>query len=259
VRHGAERSRLRDEPRRRHGCPRRQRGGHARRRPTARLCLLSSASARDSLRPRKWNAVAQALACGSWLAGPRRGNASQDRRNRHRLVPASSGATAPLACEDRRLVGCARASFYGCRSRRATPRPTRSAARWQRTRERGSSSSGPERARSSQRSSTAGIAVATPRRRSRPEPGARKGVAGRRLSLDGRHLGSFSKRHRSRERDGGDLGGPHDGTFARERGVRREGGDRGARGTACTHRHGKTTPAAMAPLEERAARRSESH
>jgi len=32
-------------------------------------------------------------------------------RNRHRLVPASSGAKAPLACEDRRLVGCARASI----------------------------------------------------------------------------------------------------------------------------------------------------
>jgi len=71
--------------------------------------------------------------------------------------------------------------------------------------------------------------------------------------------GRSPARHRSRERDGGDLGGPHDGTFARERGVRREGGDRGARGTARTHRHGKTTPAAMAPLEERAARRSESH
>jgi hypothetical protein len=32
-------------------------------------------------------------------------------RNRHRLVPASSGAKAPLACEDRQLVGCARASI----------------------------------------------------------------------------------------------------------------------------------------------------
>jgi len=81
----------------------------------------------------------------------------------------------------------------GCRSRRATPRPTRSAARWQRTRERGSSSNGPERVRSSQRSSTAGFAVATPRSRYRPEPGARKGVAGRRLSRDRRHLGSSSK------------------------------------------------------------------
>jgi hypothetical protein len=32
-------------------------------------------------------------------------------RNWHRLVPASSGAKAPLACEDRWLVGCARASY----------------------------------------------------------------------------------------------------------------------------------------------------
>jgi len=35
---------------------------------------------------------------------------TQGQRNRHRLVPASSGAKAPLACEDRRLDGCARAS-----------------------------------------------------------------------------------------------------------------------------------------------------
>jgi hypothetical protein len=37
-------------------------------------------------------------------------------------MPASSGAKAPLACEDRTLVGCARASINGCRSRQASPR-----------------------------------------------------------------------------------------------------------------------------------------
>lgn len=53
---------------------------------------------------------AKAGACGSRLAGPSCGKRTLDRRNRHRLVPASSGVKAPLACEDRALDGCARAS-----------------------------------------------------------------------------------------------------------------------------------------------------
>jgi len=78
---------------------------------------------------------AQAVACRSWLAGLRYGNGSNGQRNRHRLVPASSGARAPLACEGRELVGCARASSLGCRSRRAAPRlqetwPTLATGTW---------------------------------------------------------------------------------------------------------------------------------
>jgi len=38
------------------------------------------------------------------LAGHPYGNVSVGQRNRHRLVPVSSGAKAPLACEDRTLV-----------------------------------------------------------------------------------------------------------------------------------------------------------
>jgi len=51
------------------------------------------------------------------------------------------------------------------------------------------------------------IAVAKPRRWNRPEPDARKGVAGQGSSPDGRHLGSFLGRSRSRELAEGGLGG----------------------------------------------------
>jgi hypothetical protein len=58
---------------------------------------------------------------GSRLAGHRGGNASTGQRNRHRLVPASSGAKAPLACEGRTLVRVCPRVVSGCRSRQATP------------------------------------------------------------------------------------------------------------------------------------------
>jgi len=67
------------------------RGGHARHRSRKAYRLLSSVSARGLLR----QVVARR---------PRCGNASKGQRNRHRLVPARSGARAPLACEDRGLV-----------------------------------------------------------------------------------------------------------------------------------------------------------
>jgi len=63
-------------------------------------CLVHASGARR----------AKAGACSAWFAGSRRGNAPRDQRNRHRLVPAGSGAKASLACEERQLVGCARAS-----------------------------------------------------------------------------------------------------------------------------------------------------
>jgi len=69
---------------------------------------------------------------GSWLAGLRGGNASRDQRNRHRLVPASSGAKAPLACEGRTLVGCARASFQVAEVGKRHRGPEKRVSRWQR-------------------------------------------------------------------------------------------------------------------------------
>jgi len=110
------------------------------------------------------------------------------------LVPASSGAKASLACEERRLVGCVRASNRLQKSandaevqRSATPRG------------KGARGRGPKLhgfrnscgTRGAAKASTTGTVAAKPRRRGRPEPDVRKGVAGRRSSQDGRHSGSF--------------------------------------------------------------------
>jgi hypothetical protein len=64
----------------------------------------------------------KAGACSARLAGLRRGNAVDGQRNWHRLVPASSGAKASLACEEERLERVCPRVEYGCRSRRTTPR-----------------------------------------------------------------------------------------------------------------------------------------
>jgi len=112
--------------------------------------------------------------------GARCGNASRGQRSRHRLVPAHGGARAPLACEDRRLAGCARASYSGCRSRQASPRLKRSAYPIATGRVNGSMADGGSKGPTSvKRASTICLAVAKPRGRPRPEPGVRKGVAGR--------------------------------------------------------------------------------
>jgi len=55
------------------------------------------------------------------------------------------------------------------------------------------------------KASTTCIAVAKPRGSRRPEPGARKGVAGRRFLSYGRHLGPFSHTHRFTRSSGGQL------------------------------------------------------
>jgi len=53
-------------------------------------------------------------------------------RNRHRLVPASSGAKAPLACEGRTLAGCARASFQVAEVGKRHRGSEKRVSRWQR-------------------------------------------------------------------------------------------------------------------------------
>jgi len=134
-------SRPHDESSRRQGCPERYEEGTRESSKNARR-LCSGAPAHGLSRPRKWNvaceepsrtdrgsqvpgAATHRAQAGAWRVEVRRSPVRRrivDQRNRHRLVPASSGAKAPLACEDRTLVGCARASFSGCRSRQATPR-----------------------------------------------------------------------------------------------------------------------------------------
>lgn len=52
-------------------------------------------------------------------------------RNWHRLVPASSGAKASLACEERQLDRVCPRVDIGCRSRRTTPRSRETRSRWQ--------------------------------------------------------------------------------------------------------------------------------
>jgi len=150
-------------------------------------------------------------------------------------VPASSGAKAPLACEDRTLVGCARASINGCRSRQASPRSREARLPLATGRVDGGlaleGSKGSSRVK--RRRSFAG------RRPSRPADEVRSRALERALRGDGPcsmedtsdHCGSAL---RSRGHEAGDLGGLRDGACSRERHDHLEGGDRGVRGSVRT-------------------------
>jgi len=141
-----------------------------------------------------------------------------------------SEARASLACEDRRLVGCVRASNsvaeVGGRRRGSEKRDfswqggawTGAQALWRSQELRGAA-----------KTSITGTVVAKPRRRGRPEPGVRKGIAGRRSSQDGRHPGPSlgSLVHAGGLEDG--LGGSRESHHARAWCVS-ERGDRGVRG-----------------------------
>jgi len=146
----------------------------------------------------------------------------------------------------------------GCRSRRTTPRPREARLRWQ-----GSARTGAQPRVASRKASRPGrkarrepvVTAATPWRRPRPEPGVRKGVAGQRSSLDGRHLGSFAGSSRSRGWVGDDLGGPRRGLRSASSRGPVEGGDRGVRGSVRTHPGGKKRPPVVT-RKRRATRRS---
>jgi hypothetical protein len=74
-------------------------------------------------RPRKWNAPCESR--GVQCAARRLTTAATRRRgqrNWHRLVPASSGAKASLASEERQLDRVCPRVDIGCRSRRTVPR-----------------------------------------------------------------------------------------------------------------------------------------
>jgi len=138
----------------------------------------------------------------SWLAGL--GAAT------HRKANATGiGWCRQLACEGRRLVGCARASYTGCRSRQASPRLERSAYPVATERVNGSPADGPERATSVKR-----------RRQPVSRWQSRVAGAGRSRALErasqgegpcsyGRHPGPFSHTYRFTRAVGGGLGGDH--------------------------------------------------
>jgi len=143
------------------------------------------------------------------FAGSGRGNAPRGQRNRHRLVPASSGAKASLACEERQLVGCARASTSVAEVGERRPGSEKHDPLANGACGRGSGSLVGFRKglAGGSKALTTSIAVAKPRSWERPEPGVRKDVAGQRFSLDGRHPRSIFRWARSRELAGGGLGG----------------------------------------------------
>jgi len=171
----------------------------------------------------------------SWLAGLG--------ATTHRKANATGiGWCRQFACEGRRLVGCARASYTGCRSRQASPRLERSAYPVATERVNGSPADRPQKGHVGEKASTTCLAVAKPRGRRRPEPGARKGVAGRRSLSYGRHPGPFSHTFRfTRAVDGG-LGGDHRDTRRASANGSPETRDRDVRGASAHMARGRQCP-----------------
>lgn len=129
-----------------------------------------------------------------------------------------------LACEDRQLVGCVRASNSVAEvgGRRRAQRSVLPVAR-------GYVDGGPAlQSRCSLRprpqgvgrlrgakTSITGTVVAKPWRRGRPEPDVREGIAGAKVFARWKALQVVSPVARSREQQGGGLGGSHDPVHAR--------------------------------------------
>jgi hypothetical protein len=112
---------------------------------------------------------------------------TQPASNRCRRV---AGPQASLACEDRKLVGCARASFQGCRSRQATPISKEAHPAGNGEACTGIQPPRLQRASGVERYGEEACAVAKPSGQFMLEPDARRGVAGRKLLIDRRHLRS---------------------------------------------------------------------
>jgi len=138
---------------------------------------------------------------------------------------------------------CPRVEF-GCRSRRTTSSSEKRAPGGKGARGREPNSAGFARDPRGAKGVDNRHLVAKPWRRGRPEPDARKGLAGAKVFARWKALQVVSPVARSREQQGGGLGGSHDPVHARASRVR-EGGDRGVRGKASTRHDGKTTPDAM--------------
>jgi hypothetical protein len=125
-------SRPHHQSNRRPGCPRRHEKGTRDIVQERASRLSSSASAHDLPRPRKWNTSCASRRVQVVARRPPMRQRIVGQRNRHRLVPASSGAKAPLACKDRTLVGCARASFQVAEVGKRRRGSEKRVSRWQR-------------------------------------------------------------------------------------------------------------------------------
>jgi len=180
-------------------------------------------------------------------------------RNRHRLVPASSGAKAPLACEDRWLAGCARASYLvaevGKRRRSSEKRgPVGNGARG-----RGPGSSrirkGSRRVKRCREPGLRWPSREAGEVRSRALERALRGKGARQTEgvSDRRWLASFTRAAQERSWRLSRV------RMLRERNDTRERGDRDVRGSVRTHRDGNNKPDAVALHGASAAHRSESH
>jgi len=152
------------------------RGGHARHRSRNARCLLSGVPARDLSR----QVAARWRRCGY---------APEGQRNRHRLVPACSGARAPLAGEDRRLVRVCPRVVSRLQKSASVAKAQRSAYPVATGRVDGGPAGRSERVATGPKASRPCRAVAKPRSGGSPEPGARKGAAGRGTLPHGRHPG----------------------------------------------------------------------
>jgi len=90
-------------------------------------------------------------------------------------------------------------------------------------------------------------AVAKPHRKGKPEPDVRKGVAGQRFSLNGRHSGAPTDPHRSRDRVLWSPSAALERRVTRERCPSRGRGDRSVRGSVRTRHVRRTTPGVANP------------
>jgi hypothetical protein len=189
----------------------------------------------------------KAGASGLRLAGPRCGN-TPERPTQPGIgwCQASSGAKAPLACEDRQLGGCARTSTRLQKSASDDRGREKRDPRWQRDHVDG----GPALARFPK--GLAGVQrrrERETRRQSRGSREVRSRTSERALRGEGpRSMEGTSDRQSIRIVHAGGSGRSR--RPVRERKERelhglRAGGDRGVRGTALTHRDGKTTPDAV--------------
>jgi len=243
-------SKPREQSRRRPGCPRRHEKGACEYRSRITPRLLSNVSARELLR--------QVMA--------RRPSVSEkltDKANATGIGWCRRAAERKLHSRARAFgsSGCARASYSGCRSRQASPKLREARTRWQRNAWTGAKAGPrPKGHAPVAKASITCLAVAKPRGRQRPEPGARKGVAGQRFLPYGRHLGPFSHTRRFTRSSGGPA------LAALGHGTRRASDTgpvweprHGCQKRVRTRRERKTTPPAMNDKPIGAVRRSESY
>jgi len=155
--------------------PEAPRGGHARHRPRARGSpSLECFGPRSAPSTRVERGVRKPSRAGRGSQVPGAATHRGDQRNRHRLMPASSGAKAPLACEDRRLVRvCPRVAKQVAEVGKRRRGPEKRDSRWQRGTWTGAwPAQHPQGCWAGEKASRTGVAVAKPR-----EPG--KSGAGR--------------------------------------------------------------------------------